>query len=79
VLLTDLTDVSHLWDLPRVNSLTHVSWVLVLMVSSWSVWTCFVRFCVGFSFSAGCVLGVVLFQGLEKSLRLSVTLVVRLL
>jgi hypothetical protein len=36
-------------------------------------------FGVGFSFRAGCVLGVFLFQGLEKSLRLSGTLVVRLL
>jgi hypothetical protein len=54
-------------------------WVLVLLVSSWSVWSCFVTFCVGFSFGAGCVLGVVLLQGLEKSLRLSGTLVVRLL
>jgi hypothetical protein len=44
-----------------------------------SVWRCFVRSCVGFSLRAGCVLGVVLFQGLEKSLRLSGTLVVRLL
>jgi hypothetical protein len=51
----------------------------VLVVCSWSVWSCFVRFCVGFSFLAGCVLGVFLFQGLEKSLRLSGTLVVRLL
>jgi hypothetical protein len=54
-------------------------WVLVLLVSSWSVWCCFVRCCVGFSFSAGCVLEVVLFQGLKKSLRLSGMLVVRLL
>jgi hypothetical protein len=51
----------------------------MLLVSSWFVWSCFVRFCVGFSFSAGCVLRVVLFQGLEKSLRLSGMLVVRLL
>jgi hypothetical protein len=36
-------------------------------------------FYVEFSFRAGCVLGVFLFQGLEKSLRLSETLVVRLL
>jgi hypothetical protein len=36
-------------------------------------------FCVGFSFSAGCVLRVFLVQGLEKSLRLSGTLVVQLL
>jgi hypothetical protein len=54
-------------------------WVLVLLVSSWSVWSWFVMFYVGFSFRAGCVLGVFLFQGLEKSLRLSETLVVRLL
>jgi hypothetical protein len=45
----------------------------------WSVWSCFARLCVGFSFHAGCVLGVFLFQGLDKSLRLSRTLVVRLL
>jgi hypothetical protein len=35
--------------------------------------------CVGFSFRAGCVLGVFLFQGLDKSPRISRTLVVRLL
>jgi hypothetical protein len=35
--------------------------------------------CEGFSFLAGCVLGVFLLQGLEKSLRLSGTFVVRLL
>jgi hypothetical protein len=52
---------------------------LVLLVSSWSVWSCFVRFCVGFSFRADYVLRVFLFQGLEKSLRLSGTLVVLLL
>jgi hypothetical protein len=34
---------------------------------------------VGFSFRAGCVLRVVLFQDLEKSLRLSGTVVLRLL
>jgi hypothetical protein len=56
-----------------------VFWVLVLLVSFWSVWSCFVRFCVGFSLRAGCILGVFLVQGLEKSLRLSETLVVRLL
>jgi hypothetical protein len=32
-------------------------WVLVLLVSSWYIWCCFVRFCVGFSFRAGCVFG----------------------
>jgi hypothetical protein len=39
----------------------------------------FARFCVGFFFHAGCVLGVFLFQGLEKSLRLYGTFVMRLL
>jgi hypothetical protein len=54
-------------------------WVVVLLVSSWSVWSCFASFCVGFFFHAGCVLGVPLFWGLEKSLGLSETFVVRLL
>jgi hypothetical protein len=51
---------------------------------SWCCWSVlglfgvvFVRFCVGFSFHVGCVLVVVLFHGLEKSLRLSGMLVVR--
>jgi hypothetical protein len=39
----------------------------------------FVRLCVEFFSLAGCVLDVSLFQGLEKSLRLSRTFVVRLL
>jgi hypothetical protein len=52
---------------------------VVLLVSSWPVWSCFARLCVGFFFLAGCVLGMFLFQGLEKSLRLSGTLIVRLL
>jgi hypothetical protein len=54
-------------------------WAVVLLVSSWSVSTCLDRFCVGFSFRAICVLGVFLFQGLKKSLRLSGMLIVRLL
>jgi hypothetical protein len=54
-------------------------WVVVLLVSSWPVWSCFARLCVGFFFLAGYVLGVFLFQGLEKSLRLSGMFVVRLL
>jgi hypothetical protein len=54
-------------------------WVVLLLVSSWSVWSCFARFCEGFFFLAGCVLGVFLSQGLQKSLRLSGTFVVRLL
>jgi hypothetical protein len=52
---------------------------VVLLVSSWFVWSGFARFGVEFFFRAGCVLGVFLFQGLEKSLRLSGTFVVRLL
>jgi hypothetical protein len=51
---------------------------------SWCYWSVLglfgvARLFVGFSFRAGCVLGVFLFQSLEKSLRLSGTLVVRLL
>jgi hypothetical protein len=76
--LTGLTGVSHLWDLPRVNCLTRVSLGLGA-AGQFMVCLEFVRLCVGFSFRAGCVLGVVLFQGLEKSLRLSGTRVVRLL
>jgi hypothetical protein len=41
-------------------------WVVLLLVSS-----CFVRLRVGFFFLASCVLEMFLFQGLEKSLRLS--------
>jgi hypothetical protein len=52
---------------------------VLLLVSSWSVWSCFARFCVGFFFHADCVLGVFLFHGLEKLLRLYGTFVVRLL
>jgi hypothetical protein len=37
---------------------------VLLLVSSWPVWCCFTRLCVGFFFLAGCVLGVFLFQGL---------------
>jgi hypothetical protein len=37
------------------------------------------QLCEGFFFLAGCVLGVFLFQGLEKSLMLSGTFVARLL
>jgi hypothetical protein len=52
---------------------------MLVLVRSWQVWRCFAEFCEGFFFLAGCVLGVFLFQGLEKSLRLSGTFVVRLL
>jgi hypothetical protein len=54
-------------------------WVVLLVVSSWPVWSCFARLSVGFFFLAGCVLGVFIFQGIEKSLKLSGTLVVRVL
>jgi hypothetical protein len=54
-------------------------WVVMLLVSSWPFWCCLARLCVGFFFRACCVLGVFLFQSLEKSLRLSGTFVVRLL
>jgi hypothetical protein len=52
-------------------------WVVLLLVSSWLVWSCFAKLCEGFFFLAGC--GVFLFQGLQKSLRLCGTFVVRLL
>jgi hypothetical protein len=53
---------------------------VVLLVSSWLVWSCFARLCDGFFFLAGCVLEVFfLFQGLEESLRLPRMFVVRLL
>jgi hypothetical protein len=76
---TGLTGVRHLWDLPRVNCLTRVSLGHGAAGQFLVCLELFARFCVGFSFRAGCVLGVFLFQGLEKSLRLSGTLVVWLL
>jgi hypothetical protein len=54
-------------------------WVVLVLVSSWQFWRCFGWLCVELFFRAGCVLGVFLFQGLEKSLRLSGTFVVQLL
>jgi hypothetical protein len=54
-------------------------WVVLVLVSSWLFWSCFVWFCEGFFFLAGCVLEVFWFQGLDKSLRLSGTFVVQLL
>jgi hypothetical protein len=53
--------------------------VVLVLVSSCLVWRCFAWFCEGFFFLVRWVLGVFLFQGLEKSLRLSETFVVRLL
>jgi hypothetical protein len=53
--------------------------VVLLLVSSWPVWSCFGRLCVEFFFLASYVLGVFLFQGLEKSLRFSEMFVVLLL
>jgi hypothetical protein len=48
----------------------------MLLVSSWLLWSCFAWVYEGFFFLAGCVLEVFLFQGQEKSLRLSGTFVV---
>jgi hypothetical protein len=79
MLLTGLTGVNPLWDLPRVNCLTRVFFGRGASCHFLVCLSCFARLCVGFSFSAGCILGVFLFQGLEKSLRLSGTLVVQLL
>jgi hypothetical protein len=79
VCVTSLTGECHLWDLPRVNCLTRVSLGRGVAGQFLVVWSCFARLCVGFSFRAGCVLGVFFFQSLEKSLRLSGTLVMRLL
>jgi hypothetical protein len=52
---------------------------MLVLVSSCLVWRCFARFGEGFFFLSGCGLGVFLFQGLEKSLGLSGTFIVRLL
>jgi hypothetical protein len=38
------------------NYLVRVIWPVVLIVSSWLVWSCFARFCEGFSSGVGCVL-----------------------
>jgi hypothetical protein len=58
VLLTGLTGVSQLWDLPRVNCLTRVS---LGLGAAGQLLDCLELFCVGFSFRAGCVLAVFLF------------------
>jgi hypothetical protein len=60
-----LTGVSHLWDFPRVNCLTRVSLGLGAAGQFLVCLELFVRLCVVFSFRAGRVLSVVLFQGLE--------------
>jgi hypothetical protein len=56
---------------------------VVVLCCCWSLLGWFrvvlARLCEGFFFVVGCILGVFLFQGLEKSLRLSGTFVVRLL
>jgi hypothetical protein len=79
VCVTGLTVVGHLWDLPQVHCLTRVSLGRGVADQFLVYLELFARHCVDFSFCAGCVLGVFLFQGLERSLRLSGTLVVRLL
>jgi hypothetical protein len=61
VLLTGLTGVSLLWNLARWFAWSVCLWVVLLLVSSWLVWCCFARLCVGFFFLAGCVLGAFLF------------------
>jgi hypothetical protein len=60
VLLTGLTGVSHLWDLPRVNCLTRVS---LGLGAAGQFLVCLELFCLVLcrvSFCAGCVLGVFL-------------------
>jgi hypothetical protein len=79
VLVTGLTGASPLWDLSRVICLTRVSLGRVGSGQFLSGLRCFARFCEGFFFLAGYVLGVFLFQSLEKSLLLSGTFFVRLL
>jgi hypothetical protein len=79
VVMNHQNQTPHKWHMRPCSLQTRVSLGLGAAGQFLVCWICFVRFCVGFSFSAGCVLGVVLFQGLEKSLRLSGTLVVRLL
>jgi hypothetical protein len=77
VLLTGLTGVSPLWDLSQVIFLTRVSLGRVGAGQFLAGEGVLLGFCEGFFFLAGCVLGVFLFQCLEKSLRLSRTFVVR--
>jgi hypothetical protein len=79
VCVTDLTGVGYFWDLPRVNCLTHVSLGRGAAGQYLVYLELFCLVCVGFSFRVGCVVGVFLFQGLDKSMRLSGTLVLRLL
>jgi hypothetical protein len=78
--VTGLTGVCHLWDLPWVNCLTHVS---LGRGASGQFLVYLELFLLGFVKVFPSVqvvfLGVFLFQGLEKSMRLSGTLVVRLL
>jgi hypothetical protein len=77
--MTGLTGVVHLWDLPRVNYLTRVS---LGHGAAGQFLVCLELFCYAlcrvFLLCRLCF-GVFLFQGLEKSLKLSGTLVVRLL
>jgi hypothetical protein len=62
-----------------VSCFSHVSLVRVGSGQFLAGWRCFVWLCDGFFFLAGFVLGLFLFQGLEKSLRLSGMLVMQLL
>jgi hypothetical protein len=84
---TGLTSALHQSD--RCEPLVEFASVELLdscVFGSWCCWSVLgllgvvlLGFGVGFSFCADYVLGLFLFQGLEKSLRLSGTLVVRLL
>jgi hypothetical protein len=53
--------------------------LVVLLVSSWLVWSWFARFCEGFSFLAGCVLLVVFVPGPRGVTKASWNVVVHLL
>jgi hypothetical protein len=79
VLLTGLNSVCAFGDLPSVSCLIRVSLGCAVVGQFLANLELFARRCVGFFFLAGSVLGVFMFQGLEKSLRLSGTFVVRLL
>jgi hypothetical protein len=63
VLLTGLTGAIPLWDLSRGTTVLVWCSPVFLLSSSWLVWSCFARFCEGFSFLAGCPLVVVFVPG----------------
>jgi hypothetical protein len=79
MLLTGLTGVSPLWDLPRVSCLIRVSLGCVGAGQFLAVLEVFWLALCRVLLPCRLCFGDVLFQGLEKSLRLSGTFVVRLL